>query len=75
MSETVEGLGGSERERIASLREQGRFFWIDLSAGAVAGSQLSGRITATTYGQGRRTIVVPRYKGILRAFPLHCLGS
>lgn len=30
MSEIVEGLGGSERERIASLREQGRFFWIDL---------------------------------------------
>jgi magnesium transporter len=30
MSEIVEALGGSERERIASLREQGRFFWIDL---------------------------------------------
>jgi len=30
MSEIVEGLGDSERERIASLREQGRFFWIDL---------------------------------------------
>jgi magnesium transporter len=30
MSEIVEGLGGSERERIASLREQGRFFWADL---------------------------------------------
>ena len=30
MSEIVEGLGGSERERIAALREQGRFFWIDL---------------------------------------------
>lgn len=30
MSEIVEGLGGSERERIAALREQGRFFWVDL---------------------------------------------
>ncbi len=30
MSEIVEGLGESERKRIASLREQGRFFWIDL---------------------------------------------
>jgi magnesium transporter len=30
MSEIVEGLGGSERERIAALRGQGRFFWADL---------------------------------------------
>jgi magnesium transporter len=30
MSEIVEGLGGSERERIADLRRQGHFFWIDL---------------------------------------------
>jgi magnesium transporter len=30
MSEIIEGLGGSERERIAALREGGRFFWIDL---------------------------------------------
>ncbi len=40
MSEIVEGLGGSECERIASLREQGRFFWIDLSLGAVSGEEL-----------------------------------
>lgn len=32
MSEIIEGLGGSERERIATLREQGHFFWIDLCA-------------------------------------------
>jgi magnesium transporter len=30
MSEIVEGLGGSERERIATLRRQGRFLWVDL---------------------------------------------
>jgi magnesium transporter len=30
MSEIVEGIGQAERERIASLREQGRFFWVDL---------------------------------------------
>jgi magnesium transporter len=30
MSEIVEGLGGSERERIATLRSEGRFFWVDL---------------------------------------------
>lgn len=40
MSEIVEGLGGSERERIASLREQGRFFWIDLSLDAVSDEEL-----------------------------------
>lgn len=30
MSEIVEGLGEEQRGRIAALREQGRFFWIDL---------------------------------------------
>jgi magnesium transporter len=30
MSEIVEGLGGSQRERIAALRRDGGFFWIDL---------------------------------------------
>ncbi|MGB7587988.1 MAG: CorA family divalent cation transporter [Solirubrobacterales bacterium] len=30
MDEIVEGLGGSERERILNLRKQGRFFWADL---------------------------------------------
>lgn len=40
MNEIVEGIGGSERERIAALREQGRFFWIDLSAGSASGAEL-----------------------------------
>src|SRR5881394_251555 len=40
MSEIVEGLGGSERERIASLREQGRFFWIDLCVGDLPPEEL-----------------------------------
>jgi len=30
VSEIVEGLGGAELERIARLRADGRFFWIDL---------------------------------------------
>jgi magnesium transporter len=30
MSEIIEGLGGSERERIAALRARHRFFWADL---------------------------------------------
>jgi magnesium transporter len=40
MSEIVEGLGGSERERIASLRERGRFFWIDLCVGDLPAAEL-----------------------------------
>ena len=40
MSEIVEGLSGSERERIASLREQGRFFWIDLCVGDLPAAEL-----------------------------------
>jgi magnesium transporter len=40
MSEIVEGLGGSERERIASLREQGRFFWIDLCVSDLPAAEL-----------------------------------
>lgn len=40
MSEIVEGLGGSERERIASLRAQGRFFWIDLCVGDLPAAEL-----------------------------------
>lgn len=41
MSEIVEGFGGSERERIASLRAQGRFFWIDLCLDDPSGEELS----------------------------------
>jgi magnesium transporter len=40
MSEIVEGLGRSERERIASLRERGRFFWIDLCVGNLPRDEL-----------------------------------
>jgi magnesium transporter len=32
MSEIVDGLGPIERERIAALRREGSFFWIDVSA-------------------------------------------
>src|SRR5919204_2934692 len=40
MAEIVEGLGGSERERIAALRREGRFFWADLSLADVTREQL-----------------------------------
>jgi|GEM_PF-2720826 len=31
MPETISGLGPAERKRIASLRERGEFFWLDVS--------------------------------------------
>ncbi len=40
MSEIVEGLGGSERNRIAALRGQGRYFWIDLCLAEVPRDEL-----------------------------------
>jgi hypothetical protein len=42
MTEIVEGLGKSERERIAALREGGRFFWIDLAVGETSRGDLGG---------------------------------
>src|ERR1700742_3812705 len=40
MSEILEGLGGDHRERIASLRSDGHFFWIDVCAGDVSADEL-----------------------------------
>jgi hypothetical protein len=31
MTEVLQGLGAAERRRIAGLREQGRFFWLDVA--------------------------------------------
>ncbi len=36
MSEIVDGLGSDSRERIAALRREGRFFWIDTGADEIA---------------------------------------
>ncbi|HET7054425.1 MAG TPA: CorA family divalent cation transporter [Solirubrobacterales bacterium] len=44
MSEIVEGLGGSERERIAELRSQGRFFWIDLCIADLGAAELEAAL-------------------------------
>jgi magnesium transporter len=40
MSEIVEGLGSGERGRVAGLREQGSFFWIDLCVADLSGEAL-----------------------------------
>ena len=31
MGEVIEGIGAAERRRVAALRQQGKFFWIDVS--------------------------------------------
>lgn len=42
MSEIVEGLGQPERDRIKTLRREGRFFWLDLSLTDSTGDDLAG---------------------------------
>jgi magnesium transporter len=49
MAEIVEGLGGSERERIASLRRDGHFFWIDLDANEVGRDELDEALGIDTH--------------------------
>jgi magnesium transporter len=42
MSEIVEGLGEPERDRIKTLRREGRFFWLDLSLSDSTRDDLAG---------------------------------
>jgi magnesium transporter len=52
MSEIVEGLGGSERERIAALRAQGRYFWIDLCVAELPEAELSEALDIPPHARG-----------------------
>src|SRR5690349_3730492 len=40
VTEIVEGLGAAQRDRVAALRREGRFFWIDVQLGSVSGAGL-----------------------------------
>lgn len=51
MAEIVEALGGSERERIATLRSHGSFFWVDLNAEEATAERLE-----ETLGIGRHAV-------------------
>jgi magnesium transporter len=44
MAEIVEGLGASERSRIATLREAGTFFWIDAVLSDVSANELGSAL-------------------------------
>lgn len=80
MSEIVEGLGGSERERIATLREQGRFFWIDLYVSELPAEELSealdigphARRPLLDFGRGGPPSRRFHADGQHVVFPFHC---
>jgi hypothetical protein len=56
MGEVVEGLGPSERQRIAALRRAGTFFWADASFAETSGDDLGGPWTfPAPYSAGSST--------------------
>jgi magnesium transporter len=80
MSEIVEGLGGSERERIATLRRQGHFFWADLCVEGVAPEALGEALDIPPHALrplldfGRGGLASRRFHadGEHVVFPFHC---
>lgn len=80
MSEIVEGLGGSERERIAALRGQGRFFWADLCVANLPHEELGETLDISPHALGPLLDFgrggVPSRKfhadGQHVVFPFHC---
>ena len=54
MSEIVEGLGEDERQRIAELRAEGHFFWIDLCAEDAASGGARGAARRPAASRGAR---------------------
>ena len=44
MAEVLHGLDGAARERVAALRAQGRFFWLDVSLSETSLDELSGAL-------------------------------
>jgi magnesium transporter len=71
MTEFLHGLGGAERERIAALRAQGRFFWLD-----VALSDTSRELLVETLDPPRGALRLLRESGHSRASrALHADGA
>jgi magnesium transporter len=84
MSEIVEGLGGSERERIATLRSQGHFFWADVCVADISSDQLGEGLgipphalrPLLTFGHGGLPSQKFHTDGEHVVFPFHCyLGA
>jgi magnesium transporter len=55
VGEVVEGLGASERERIAALRAGETFFWVDVSLAATSSDDLGQVLGIPSPGIGRLT--------------------
>lgn len=80
MSEIVEGLGGSERERIAGLRSAGHFFWTDLSLERVSRDELAETLEIPPhalrplldFGHGEPPSRKFHADGEHVVFPFHC---
>lgn len=52
MSEIIEGLGRSKRERMAALRRQGTFFWVDVSLSETGRDALGEALSIPTEALG-----------------------
>lgn len=80
MNEIVEGIGGSERERIAALREQGRFFWADVCIANLPREELGEALGITPhalrplldFGRGGLPSRKFHADGQHVVFPFHC---
>lgn len=80
MSEIVEGLGGSERERVAALREQGRFFWADICVANLPREELGEALGIEPHALrplldfGRGGLPSRKFHADARhvVFPFHC---
>lgn len=80
MSEIVEGLGGSERERIDDLRREKRFFWTDLCVANLPREELGETLDIPPhamrplldFGRGGRPSSRFHADGQHVIFPFHC---
>jgi magnesium transporter len=83
MSEIVEGLGGSERGRIAELRAAGRFFWADLSLEETSADELAETLSIPPhalrplldFGHGQPPSRKFHADGEHVVFPFHCYAE
>lgn len=80
MSEIVEGLSGSERQRIADLRAGGHFFWADLSLAQTSAEELAEVLSIPPhalrplldFGHGEPPSRKFHADGEHVVFPFHC---
>jgi magnesium transporter len=80
MSEIVEGLSGSERDRVSGLRGKGHFFWADLSLDEVSDKEMAEALDIPPhalrplldFGHGELPSRKFHADGEHVVFPFHC---